>query len=108
MPVVPRGELTAKVSPSDAEYRVVIEFLLSHGFSVNETYRSRLLIDAVGTVKDIERTFRVQMNEYQWNGKAYYAPAGEIVLPAAVARVVHAIVGLNTLSVVYSWPRLRR
>jgi kumamolisin len=108
MPVVPNGELAARVSPSDAEYRDVIEFLVDHGFSVNETYDSRLLIDASGAVKDIEETFRVQMNEYRWNGKSFYAPAGEVVIPVAVAGVVQAIVGLSTLSMVCSSPRPHR
>ncbi len=76
------SEFTAEFAPSEAAYQGVVNYLEAIGFAVTKTYPNRMLIDANGTVGDIERAFHLTMMVYDRpsGGGTFYAPDSEPTL----------------------------
>ena len=63
---------------SDADYQAVVDFAQTHGLQVTQTYSNRLLVAVSGTVKDIEATFHLRLNQYnRGDGSQFFAPDSE-------------------------------
>ncbi len=76
------SEFTAQFTPSQADYQGVVNYLEANGFTVTKTYPNRMLIDASGTVGEIENAFHLTMMVYNHpSGKGtFYAPDSEPTL----------------------------
>ncbi len=59
------AQFTENFGPTEEDYQKVINFAESHGFSVELTHDSRLLLDIRGKVSDIEKAFHVTLRTYQ-------------------------------------------
>ncbi len=94
-------QFTERYGPTEKDYQAVISFARANGLSVTGTHANRTLLDVVGTVADIEKTFHVTMLVYQHptEARTFYAPDIEPSLDLAVP--VLAINGLNN----YTLPR---
>lgn len=92
------GQFTAKFGPTAAQYQSVIDFLEGQGFTVTKTYSNRLLVDAVGTVGQLEQAFQIQMNHYQLDGRDFFATANDVSVPAAIAPMIAGVIGLDNLA----------
>ncbi|MGB7768504.1 MAG: S53 family peptidase [Verrucomicrobiia bacterium] len=91
-------QFTEQFGPAEKDYAAVISFARTNGLTVTATYPNRTLVDASGSVADIERVFHVTMRVYRHPEEArmFYAPDVEPVLDLAVP-VLH-ISGLDNYS----------
>ncbi len=90
------GEYARLFSPSAGEERAVAAYLEAHGLRVVRHYRDRLLLDVAGTAGRVEDAFGVPIVRYRDRaGRARYANSARPRLPATLARLVTAVVGLR-------------
>ncbi len=85
-------QFTARFGPSESDYRAVIDFAEANGLQVTRTFAGRALLRVNGSVAGIERTFHVNLYNYQRpDGTAFYAPDREpsIDLDVPILRVKH-------------------
>src|SRR5271170_7807547 len=59
------AQFTEQFGPTVVEYQQVVAFARSHGLTVTHTSPSRLLLNATGSVANIEQAFQVTMQVYQ-------------------------------------------
>jgi subtilase family serine protease len=70
------GQFTEKFGATEAEYQAVLQFLNTHNLKVARTFSDRLIVDASGTVADVEKAFHVTIFTYQHptEHRLFYAP----------------------------------
>ena len=90
-------QFTAEFGPTEQDYQAVMTFVRANGLSVIAVHPNRVVLDASGTVADIERTFHLSLRTYRHpvEDRAFYAPDAEPTLELAVP-VLH-ISGLSDL-----------
>jgi subtilase family serine protease len=88
-------QFAAQFGPAEQDYRAVVEFAKSNGFTVTGTHSNRTLLDVRGSVADIEKVFHVNMRVYKHPTEArqFYAPDVEPSIYLAVP-ILH-ITGLD-------------
>ena len=89
-------EFTRQFGPTEADYSMAVAFAKSHGLTVGATPANRLIIEANGSVADVENAFSVKMQTYRHptENRMYYAPDVEPSVAAGVP--IAAVSGLNT------------
>jgi kumamolisin len=72
-------EFTAKFGPSQAQYEAVLQFAVTHGFTVTGGSRDAMDVQVKGPVSAVENAFHVHMLTYQHptEGRVFYAPDAE-------------------------------
>lgn len=88
----------AQFSPSADAVSQAKSFLSANGFTVNYTAGNRLYIDATGTVGQIQQTFGVTENLYQYKGQTLRANAQAPSIPDSLSSSVSYIGGLDESS----------
>jgi hypothetical protein len=81
--------------PTEEDYQAVIGFVESSGLTVKSTAPNRMLVDASGSVGDMESAFRVTMRVYHDANanRDFYAPDVEPSVPSGIP--VLEIIGLD-------------
>ncbi|MBU6450960.1 MAG: S53 family peptidase [Cyanobacteria bacterium REEB67] len=102
------AEFTQRFAPSQGQVDQVVSFLTTNGITVKQVYGNRLLIDAVGTVAQLEKAFNVTINEYQMPGPTakssaaaaakYFSNDRDPTVPGSLKNIVQSVIGLNTLA----------
>ncbi|MEI8288466.1 MAG: immunoglobulin-like domain-containing protein [Verrucomicrobiota bacterium] len=91
-------EFTARFGPTESDYATVQEFIRTNGLKIVGTHPNRLVLDVVGRVSDIERTFQVVLQTYRHprENRDFFAPdiepSTDLVLP------IQSISGLDNYS----------
>lgn len=89
-------QYSKQFSPTESTYILLQRFLEHGGLKVIHTYNHRLLLDATGTIDQIEQLLHIRINIYtDRDGHTYYANSNEPVLPGVLASQVLSINGLN-------------
>lgn len=98
------AEFTARFGPTASDYATAVKFFSNNGLRIIATSANRYMIDAEGSVADIERIFHVTMGLYRHpsENRLFLAPNREPTLNLA-APVLH-VVGLDT----FELPHARR
>lgn len=91
-------EFAARFSPTEQAYGNVVQWLQSRGLMVTQTWPNRLIVNARGTVAEVEVVFGVPINRYLRNGTIVHANAQDPQIPAELAGIVSSIQGLEDLS----------
>lgn len=81
------------VSQSDID--VVTSWLKSHGFTVNNVYRSGTLVDFSGTAGQVRRAFNTEIHHLSVGNIDHIANMSDPQIPSALAPVVAGVVSLN-------------
>jgi len=89
------AEFTQLFAPGTDQVQQVVSFLQSQGISVQSVAPNRLLIDATTTVGVAEQAFHVQINEYMYANRTFYANAQAPSVPAALQSIIRSIGGLD-------------
>ncbi len=89
------AQFRARFAPTKADVAAVVRWLKGQGFTIAGIPANRLYVAATGTVAQAETAFRVQLNEYSVQGLTLRAPATAVNIPASLAGVVTAVVGLD-------------
>lgn len=99
-----------RFGPSASNIAAVAKHFESLGFSVTQTSAAQLHV--TGSAQAIGQTFGVQLHAFEVPASSsrpsfrYHSPIGQATIPAAVAPMVHSVLGLDTRPR-YS-PHLRR
>ncbi len=70
-------------------------WLASNGFSIKAVARSRTSISFSGTAGQVESVFHAVLHRYLVNGESHFAPATDLQVPAALAKLVSGLHGLD-------------
>jgi subtilase family serine protease len=97
------GQFAQRFGPTEKDYQALNEFVGSHGLQITGTHSNRVVLDASGSVSNLEKLFHVKMQVYQHptEPRTFYAPDVRPSLDISVP--VLGISGLDN----YSLPRPR-
>jgi len=84
---------TYGLAQADLDY--IQRWLESRGFTVNQIYPNRMMIDFSGTAGQVRESFRTEMHRLSVDGEAHIANMSDPRIPAALAPAVKGIVSLN-------------
>ena len=90
-----RADFAEKFGPTAQEAKTVGEFLSSHNLPVVAVGPNNMFVRARGTVADVEKAFRVQINDFDVNGKTCYANTSDPYVEDPAAALVGAVYGLD-------------
>ena len=81
------------------DYQSVVDFVQAHGMTVTDAPENRMLVPVIATVAQVEKAFKVQMNNYRHptESRLFYSADREPSLALTVP-VAH-IAGLNNFSI---------
>ena len=91
-----RKDIAARFAPTAQEAKTVRQFFAAHNLQVVKTGPDNFYVRARGTVGDVEKAFRVQLNNYQVNGKTIRANSVDPFVEGAAGPLVKAVSGLET------------
>lgn len=96
------AEFTAKYGPTEADYQKVIAFVKSSGMRVLSTPGNHMLVEADGTVAQVNAALHVSMTEYQHptEKRTFFAPDREPSLALSVP--LQHISGLSNFTEPYA------
>ena len=89
------AQFVAGYAPTAAQVQSVGSYLTANGFSNVQTEANNLFVTADGTPATVEAAFHTQIGEFSQNGKTVYANLDNAQVPASLAGVVGAVLGLN-------------
>jgi subtilase family serine protease len=82
-------------APTPDQAQQVVAYLQSQGLTVTAIAPNRTLIDASGTVAQVEQAFSTQINTYQLGNQTFYANATPPVVPGSIGQLIVSIGGLD-------------
>ena len=77
------------------EIGTVKGWLITHGFTIDETAKGGTWINFSGTASDVDLAFHANMHDYQVDGKVRHANSTDISIPRALADLVAGPVSLH-------------
>jgi len=101
-----RDEFLARFAPTAAEAQAVAAHLRRAGFTNLRIAPNRLVVSADGTAATVRAAFDTELRHVDANGRAAFANAGDARVPAALAGLVTAVQGLQTVSMPRTLHRL--
>jgi subtilase family serine protease len=88
-------QIAASYGPTSTQLNQVIAYLSSQGMTITQISPSGLLIDARASVSTAETAFEVQINNYQYGARQYFANAGAPTVPSTIAPLILSIGGMD-------------
>lgn len=82
-------------APAANEVAQVQNWLRAQGLTVQYTPKNGHYISAEGTVAQLQTAFGVTFGNYLVRGQVVRAPTADVSIPASLANVVHAVIGLD-------------
>ena len=82
-------------APAASDVAHVQNWLRSQGFSVTYTPKNGHYIAAEGSVAQLQAAFAVDFATYKVHGLVVRAPTSDVSIPASLANIIHAVVGLD-------------
>ncbi|HEY7124705.1 MAG TPA: protease pro-enzyme activation domain-containing protein [Ktedonobacterales bacterium] len=86
-------EYQARFGPTPGEIAQVSDFLARFHLQIGQV--AGFLMQAIGSVSQVECAFAIQIDDYQLGNRVVYAPAHNPSVPAAIAPYLQAIIGLD-------------
>jgi hypothetical protein len=86
----------ARFAPSAQDEQAVVDWATGAGFTINQRYADRLLVDVQAPAGVIEKALNITINNYQIGSTTYFANDRDPVLPAGLSHTVQAILGLDS------------
>ncbi len=90
------SEIAARFAPTAAEAGIVQDFLESHNLKVVRVGPNNFYVRGRGTVADVEKAFRVQLNDYQVGNKVLRASANDPYIEGPASALVQSVSGLDS------------
>lgn len=82
-------------APASDQVQQVVGFLQSQGLTITSVAPNNLLIDATGTVAQVQKAFDTQINTYQSGTHTFYANATAPSIPGSIDQLITSISGLD-------------
>ncbi len=92
---ITQDQFNATFAPTAKELDSAQKFLTSRGLSVEAIAENNMYIKVQGTVRDMEKAFHVQIDQYKFNGKTYRANKGNPSTDDIPGARIAAITGLD-------------
>jgi subtilase family serine protease len=89
------GQFAQLFAPAPAQIQQISAYLQSEGLSVTSVAPDNLLIDATGSVAQVQQAFRTPINLYQQGSHVFYANAAPPSIPATLSQLIASISGLD-------------
>jgi len=89
------AEQGEKYGPAQQDIDTVINWLQSHGFTVNYVYPNRMVFDFSGTAGDIRRAFHTEIHHLEVHGEPHIANMSDPEIPAALAPAIVGVVSMH-------------
>lgn len=89
------SEMAAKYWPTEAEHKLVVDWIKAQGFKIVRTDNNHLAVFAKGKVSDVETALKTQFARVAYNESEYTSAVIAPSLPTTVADVVVGIHGLQ-------------
>jgi subtilase family serine protease len=88
-------QFAAQFGPTEQEYQQVKDYAAANHLQVVGTYGNRALLDVVGNVSDIEKTFQVRLGVYQHptENRTFFGP--DVPPTVATNQPISFVVGLD-------------
>ena len=93
-----QGQITKEFGPSLDAYLAALSWAKSQGLRVIQGSKDRLTITVRATRGQAEKALDLPINEYQVDGRSYFANSENPALPASIAGNVESVTGLSNLS----------
>ena len=91
------GQILAESSYVDAAR----QHLESHGLTIKRVSDNRVLVQATGTVAQIEEAFAININVYQLGTETHYSNDRNPSVPFSLKDVVESVTGLSSLETMH-------
>jgi subtilase family serine protease len=88
-------EFGSQFGASSNDIDTITSWLESHGFTINQVYPNRTLIDFSGNAGEVREAFHIELDSLEVQGEQHVANIEDPQIPAALAPVIHGIVSLN-------------
>jgi subtilase family serine protease len=88
-------QFTQLFAPTAEQVQQVITYLQGQGLTITDVAPNNLLIDATGSVAQVQHSFHMQINHYQLRKHTFYANANPPSVPAAISQLIASIGGLD-------------
>ena len=98
-------EWNQRFAPSVQDEQAVAAWAQSQGLTITQRFPNRLLVDVEAPVAVIEKALNVTINRYQIAGAQHYSNDRDPAIPAPLAGIVHAVLGLNNIQVAHSFSK---
>jgi subtilase family serine protease len=85
----------AQFGVADADIAATENWLVSHGFHIDNVARSRDRITFSGTAAQVQSAFTAELHHYRTDGELHFAPSSDLTLPASLASVTAAVLHLS-------------
>src|SRR5437588_1500862 len=89
------GEFNQLFAPTSDQVQQVVAFLQSQGLTITSVAPNNLLIDASGSVAQVQKAFAIRINIYQSGNRTFYANATAPSIPGSISRLITSIRGLD-------------
>jgi subtilase family serine protease len=83
------------LSPSDTNK--ITNWLLAQGFLIVRTARARNFVVFSGSAAQVEKTFQVEIHNFEGKDQKFFAPASAPAIPSALSGIVAGFNGLSNL-----------
>jgi len=90
------SDIAARFAPTAAEAAIVQDFFESHNLKVVRVGPNNFYVRGRGTVADVEKAFRVQLNDYQVGDKVLRASANDPYIEGPASALVQSVSGLDS------------
>jgi len=88
-------QFTQLFAPPPDQVQQVTAYLQSQGFTVTGIAPNNRILDATGSVGQVQQSFHVQINSYRLGNHTFYANATAPSLPASIGQLISSIGGLD-------------
>jgi kumamolisin len=95
------ADFLAKFAPSQADVDAVRRHLESRGLTVKHVSDNRVLVQATGTVAQIEEAFAIQINVYKVGTETHYSNDRNPSVPSSLKDVVESVAGFSSLETMH-------
>ena len=97
----------ARFAPSEQDEEAVVQWAQSQGLTITARFPNRLLVDVEAPVATIEKAFNVNLNAYQVGTESKFSNDRDPSIPASLANIVHAVLGLNNFQMRQSYAKVK-
>ncbi len=95
------AEWNQRFAPSAQDEQAVAAWAQAQGLTITQRFPNRLVVDVEAPVAVIENALAVSINSYQVGESTYFSNDRGPSIPAALAGVIHSVLGLNNIEVVH-------
>ena len=100
-------DFLSRFSPSQGDVDAVRQHLESHGLTTKRVSDNRVLVQAIGTVAQIEEAFEVNINVYKLGTETHYSNDRNPSIPSNLGDLVESVAGLSSLETMHHAPNFQ-